>query len=123
MLYNKNKSTEWGDSVQNNLYLYPNLVKVRKSRMTQSELAKLIGITQQEISRYESGEIKAPINYITDLANYCNVSVDYILGRDIEIQRSDESKYIVSLYSQLSDDNKMRIVERIKTLIDLQNEK
>lgn len=113
----------WGNTVQNNSYLYPNLVKVRKSKMTQSEFAKLIGITQQEVSRYESGEIKAPINYIIDLANACHVSVDYILGRDLSIDRTDDSKYIVSLYSQLTDDNKMRIVERIKTLIDLQNEK
>lgn len=106
--------------MQNNLYLYPNLVKVRKSRMTQSELAKMIGISQQEISRYENGEVKVPINYIIDLANACKVSVDYILGRDeIKKEQSDKDN-ILFFYNQLTSENKIRVIERIKTLIDLQ---
>lgn len=108
--------------MQNNLYLYPNLVKVRKGRMTQSELAKLIGISQQEISRYESGNIKAPINYIVDLANCFNVSTDYILGREVSNNDNTDSENIMYLYDQLTYENKIRANERIKTLLDLQNE-
>lgn len=102
----------------NNLYFYPNLVKVRKSKMTQSELAKQIGISQQEISRYENGEIKAPINYIIDLANCCNVSIDYILGRENNISDYDG---ILSIYSLLNENNKIIAKERMQTLLDLQN--
>ena len=108
--------------MQNNLYLYPNLVKVRKGRMTQSELAKLIGISQQEISRYESGNIKAPINYIVDLANCFNVSTDYILGREVSNTDNTDRENIMYLYDQLTYENKIRANERIKTLLDLQNE-
>ena len=111
--------------MQDNLYLYPNLVKVRKARrMTQSELAKLIGISQQEISRYENGDVKAPINYIVDLANCFNVTTDYILGRD-EMNRDNitDDKNILNSFNQLTDENKIRVSERIKTLLDLQNEK
>ena len=108
--------------MQNNLYLYPNLVKVRKGRMTQSELAKLIGISQQEISRYESGNIKAPINYIVDLANCFNVSTDYILGREGNNTDKTDPENIMYLYNQLTYENKIRANERIKTLLDLQNE-
>lgn len=108
--------------MQNNLYLYPNLVKVRKGRMTQSELAKLIGISQQEISRYESGNIKAPINYIVDLANCFNVSTDYILGREGNNTDNTDPENIMYLYDQLTYENKIRANERIKTLLDLQNE-
>ncbi len=107
--------------MQNNLYLYPNLVKVRKSRMTQSELAKTIGISQQEISRYENGEVKVPINYIIDLANACKVSVDYILGRE-ELKKEEQldKDNILFFYNQLTNENKIRVIERIKTLIELQ---
>lgn len=109
--------------MQDNLYLYPNLVKVRKARrMTQSELAKLIGISQQEISRYESGNIKAPINYIVDLANCFNVSTDYILGREVSNTDNTDPENIMYLYDQLTYENKIRANERIKTLLDLQNE-
>lgn len=108
--------------MHNNLYLYPNLVKVRKEKMTQKELARQIGISQQEISRYESGDIKAPINYIIDLANCCNVSVDYILARDFN-QESVINSQISELYDKLNTENKIKIIERMQTLLDLQNEK
>ncbi len=107
--------------MHNNLYLYPNLVKVRKNRMTQSELAKMIGISQQEISRYEKGEVKVPINYIIDLANICKVSVDYILGREnIKKEEYLDQDNVLFFYNQLNYENKIRAIERIKTLIELQ---
>lgn len=110
--------------MQNNLYLYPNLVKVRKSRMTQSELAKMIGVSQQEISRYEKGEVKVPINYIIDLANICNVSVDYILGREeAKKEECSDKDNILFFYNQLNYENKIRTVERIKTLLELQKQR
>ena len=103
--------------MQNHLYLYPNLISVRKSKYTQSELAALIGISQQEISRYESGEVKAPINYIIDVANCCNVSVDYILGRE---QPDTPDNDVFTLYNALNINNKIRVDERIKTLLEIQ---
>ena len=120
----KTQPNLWGFIVNNNLYLYPNLVKVRKQTMTQSELAIQIGISQQEISRYEKGEIKAPINYIIDVANCCNVSVDYILDRQkyIKDKKSEEFE-LYSLYHLLTEQNKIRVIERIKTLLDLQEDK
>lgn len=108
--------------MQNNLFLYPNLVKVRKERMTQKELAAQIGISQQEISRYESGEVKAPINYIIDLAECCNVSVDYILARKESSFNSDTAELITN-YTKLNKENKIRAKERIDTLLDLQKSK
>ena len=65
--------------MQNHLNLYPNIAKVRKGKLTQAELAEQLGISQQEVSRYETGEVKAPINYIIDLATVCKVSVGQIL--------------------------------------------
>ena len=89
--------------------------------MTQAQLAELLGISQQEISRYERGEVKAPINYIIDLANACQVSVDLILGHDASnTSLSETEQRILSLYSKLSDENKIKAEERILTLLDLQ---
>lgn len=106
--------------MQNNLFLYPNLVKVRKERMTQKELAAQIGISQQEISRYESGEVKAPINYIIDLAECCHVSVDYILGKTEAPPLNKDTAELINNYSELNKENRIRIKERIDTLLELQ---
>lgn len=49
--------------------------------MKQSEIADLLGIQQTVYSRYERGFQNIPLEHLLKLADYYNVSVDYILGR------------------------------------------
>ena len=111
--------------MQNHLYLYPNLVSVRRSVCTQKELAEKLGISQQEISRYERGEVKAPINYICDVAEVCNVSVDFILGRENDTVNTmlKSELEILDIYMHLNKENRTKLRERALTLLELQNEK
>ena len=51
------------------------------SDMKQFEIAKLIGTTQQQYSRYETGESELPIRALSILAGHYGVSADYLLGR------------------------------------------
>ena len=89
--------------------------------MTQAELAEQMGISQQEISRYETGEVKAPINYLIDLANTCGVSVDQILGHNVENSvLSEQERKLLSMYSQLTPENKIKLEERLAALLDMQ---
>ncbi len=108
--------------MQNHLYLYPNMVAVRKKKCTQYELAEEFGITQQEISRYERGEVKAPINYIVDLAQFCGVSVEYILGlsRGTTDMLSDDDFELLEIYDKLNDENRIKLRERAETLLEIQ---
>ena len=109
--------------MKNHLTLYPNLVAVRKAKCTQKELADYLGISQQEISRYERGEIKASINYLCDVADFCGVSVDFILGRepkDRTLRRPDETRRL-ELYERRSEENRFRLIERAETLSELQD--
>ena len=48
--------------------------------LKQSDIAKLLGTTQQVYSRYEKGENEMPIRHIITLCKFNNVSADYILG-------------------------------------------
>lgn len=110
--------------MQNHLYLYPNLVRTRKAKCSQAELAEQLGITQQEISRYERGEIKAPVNFLADVAAYCGVSVDYLLGREtesVQMLTADESE-LLHLYQALTQDNQIRLKERADALLEMQKQ-
>lgn len=49
--------------------------------LTQKELAKILHITQQQYSLYESGKREMPLDYIVSLSNLYSVSLDYIVGK------------------------------------------
>ncbi len=48
--------------------------------LSQSEVAKIIGTTQQHYSKIENGKADVCGEKLIRLAEYYNVSVDYILG-------------------------------------------
>lgn len=61
---------------------YGRIYELRKAAgMRQKEIAGLLAMTPQQYSRYERGEREIPVHHLLALANYYQVSVDYILGR------------------------------------------
>lgn len=48
--------------------------------LKQEDIAKVLNITRQQYQLYESGKRKLPIDLLTTLCNFYNVSADYILG-------------------------------------------
>ncbi|MFT3951998.1 MAG: helix-turn-helix transcriptional regulator [Oscillospiraceae bacterium] len=105
-----------------NLHLYPNLIKVRENLFTQKEVAEYLGLSQQDISRYETGNRKAPINYIKDLAELCNSSVDFILGLEIEhpVLSEDENE-IIQKWRLLSERQKGKVEQLVETILEADN--
>ena len=52
--------------------------------MTQTQIAEYLMCDQSLYSKYERGEREIPLNLIIKLADYYNVSLDYIVGRSEE---------------------------------------
>lgn len=48
--------------------------------ITQKEMAKALGIKQQQYARYEKGINIMPITYLRPICEYLNISADYIIG-------------------------------------------
>lgn len=62
--------------------IYENIRNLREdSDKTQQELADYLNIKQTTYSKYELGKINIPVEVFIKLADYYNVSVDYLLGR------------------------------------------
>lgn len=49
--------------------------------MNQTQIAAYLGMSQTGYSKYETGERDVPTSILIKLADYYDVSVDYILGR------------------------------------------
>lgn len=55
--------------------------ELREDRdLTQTQIAEVLGTTQQVYSRYEKGENEIPVRHIITLCKFYNVSADYMLG-------------------------------------------
>ncbi len=51
------------------------------SDLNQTTLAEYLSVSQRTYSRYETGERSIPIEVLSRLADYYNVSVDYLIER------------------------------------------
>ena len=61
------------------------LKEIREDKdLNQSDVAKILGIKQQQYSEYEIGKRLIPINYLSDLADYYDTSIDYLLSKTDE---------------------------------------
>ncbi len=61
--------------------MYPRIRDLREDHdLTQTKLAKLIGMSQTGYSKYETGENDVPTSILIKLALLYNTSADYILG-------------------------------------------
>lgn len=69
--------------------MYKRIRDLRIDRdLTQQQIAQLLNISQATYSRYENGNLDVPSSVLIKLANFYNVSVDYILGQTNIAKRS-----------------------------------
>ena len=48
---------------------------------TQKQIAEILGVSQNTYSQYEIGVLNYPVDALIKLADFYQVSVDYLLGR------------------------------------------
>ena len=61
--------------------MYPRIRELREdSDMTQTQVAKIIGMSQTGYSKYETGENDIPTQILIRLSELYDVSTDYLLG-------------------------------------------
>ena len=53
----------------------------KKKKITQLKMAMDLNMNQNTVSRYENGEREAGYKELIMIADYFNVSIDYLLGR------------------------------------------
>lgn len=71
---------QWDNKVKRSVVM--RLKELRKSKkMSQLKLAIELHTSQNTISRYETGEREPGIRELIEIADYFNVSIDYLLER------------------------------------------
>ena len=75
-----------------------------EKKITQSQLAKILGVNQTAVGKYERGDLEPNIQILNNLADFFGVSIDYILGRedDLGIKGYEPAKERISAAEPLS---------------------
>ncbi len=60
--------------------------------MNQTQVAKMLGMSQTGYSKYETGENDLPTAILIKLADFYNVSIDYLLNRTDEPKMNKPTK-------------------------------
>ena len=62
--------------------LYPRIRNLREDKdLTQTQMGEVLSCSQRVYSNYERGDIDIPTTILAKLADFHNVSVDYLLNR------------------------------------------
>ncbi|MBQ7307141.1 MAG: helix-turn-helix domain-containing protein [Clostridia bacterium] len=68
----------------NNSIINFRLKELRKMKnLTQAKLAELLNISRSTIAMYETGASEPDLNTLNKIANYFNVTLDYLLDREV----------------------------------------
>ncbi len=73
--------------------MYPRIRDLRTDRdLNQTQVAKLLGMSQTGYSKYETGENDVPTQVLIRLARFYDTSIDYLLGETNERRRYPKPK-------------------------------
>ncbi len=102
-----------------------NLKKLRQeSGISQQGLADVVLVSQQSVNKYENKDVEPDMATLIKMAEYFDVSLDYLVGRTgiremadkekLSDLSSDEAK-VVKEYRKLKDKQKKCIIELLES--------
>ena len=104
----------------------------KNSKITQEQLGNAIGVSKMAISYFEKGKKSPGRESLEKIADYFDVTTDYLLGRseDPELNEEDdkvvseEGKNIMSLIESLPEDERKKAWEQLEMYVTyMQNKK
>jgi transcriptional regulator with XRE-family HTH domain len=110
------------------------LKKLRKEQnITQKELGEQFNLSSRVIGYYESEERTPTPDFLLDISNYFNISLDYLLGKTDkrnpensnynDISLTDEELNHIKLYRKLNDRDKAKFEGMMELKISEYNSK
>ena len=81
-------------------------------RKTQMEVANHLGIKQSSYQNYEAGITEPNVENLIKLANFYNVSIDYLVDRDFnnQVYLTEQERAMIESFKKLSEVNKIKVV-------------
>lgn len=96
-----------------------NLKKIRNEKnITQVRLSIAAEVSQETISAYESGKAMPSVDTLIKIADFLDVSIDYLLDRTdnplINRMSKNEDDDIINIFHQLNKEQKQDVITYAK---------
>ena len=91
---------------------------------TQTDIANFLEIKQASYQNYESGITEPSIEKLTKLADFYNVSIDYLVNRPFNNEfgyLTEEERLLVANFRQLNAYNQAKIIGEVTGILIAQN--
>ena len=87
-------------------------------RISQKDLAEILGISQQTIASWEIGRTEPSNDNLKMIANYFNVTTDYLLGNEKESTPpiTNEEKTLLADFKSLTVEGKHTLLNVLSSL-------
>ena len=94
-----------------------------QAQLSQTEFAKIIGVSRSCIGMYETGQREPDFETLETIADYFNVTMDYLLGKTNipneaakkivgNLPNNDKkTTTLVNVFTQLSEDGKDKVID------------
>ena len=100
------------------------ILELRKEKqLSQEEISKQINISQSNYSKYEKQKIEMTIDTAKKLADFYNVSLDYLCDRPFNNNIGyipEEKKEVVKMILQLNQENTLKLFGYVSGLLAMQ---
>lgn len=85
-----------------------------QNKISQQQLADVIGVTQQSINKYENHSVEPDIETLIKIADYFETTIDYLVGRTENSKENaneitSEEKSMIFNFRKLNADEKQII--------------
>ena len=101
---------------------FSSMIRILRSNnnLTMQELANQLGVTKGAVSMWENKGIVPREDVLIDISKKYNISIDKLLGNDIEIDDASNSKlsYIQRNLSKLDDEQLKKAESVLKVVFD-----
>ena len=104
--------------------------KRKELKLTQKDVAAMLGVTFQQFQKYESGKSKISIDMLLKISNILNVDVAYLISDNIQYaMHSNNATYTDSITAEIIEkisniqnrDAKISILGAINLIITIYN--
>lgn len=87
---------------------------LKKQQKSQKDLTDFLGLTKNSYSNWKSGNNNSYMKYLPQIADFLNVSVDFLLGKEKNTAENNDKALMFALYGGEHQDITPAMLDKVR---------